>query len=724
MRYENSHRVGALGLLSASLVLAVLGACAPPPPEPSKPVGRKADPLFGNGGFESGALAPDWTVRRFLNDNGGINNPPWPPATEANLNLTPNAGNAALTHVVTGPNQSQPLNGLVAGPGVPMWPRLGTHSAVINELGNNGNVNSLRQSYTTTNADVDPADGQIHVRFLLAPVLQAAGHIQEDQPYFFVMLRNLTAPRAGDLYSNFNFSNSPGTPWQVQGTGATARLFTDWQIFDVAPGNVALQVGDTVQIEVYAAGCRFTAHWGEVYVDGFGASFPELSIAKTAPPQINLDTDLTYNFLVTNNTGAVAPNVTADEVIPANTTYVSTNAPGATCLNPAVGSTGTTVSCNFGYMNPGASATFSVTVRAYAPLTAGTVTPTFGATRLDDSTQTWAVNAWRGHTVYILTGTGAGQAREIASNTATSITLMAGNNWAPTPDATSTYGVINPPATQGTATTAGCSNTRLDDSTKAAVWLASEWSGWTLTIVAGTGAGQSRNIDSNSTTRLNISPNWTVCPDTTSVYAVKRPPKVTNGNYGIKADSVSRLLGPRVETAIFGGVPFTDLAITKTDGTAAVTWGGATNYTITVVNNGPVAVTNAVVTDAFPARRATAGAATTLTDSSRAWVAGQWLGWSLYLTAGTGIGQVREIAGNTATQLTVSQAWGTNPNATSGYAIIHPPAVTGAGTGSTATTLSDTSQAWAVNQWAGYTVNILTGGTAPQTRTIVSNTAT
>src|SRR5262249_7750736 len=44
-----------------------------------------------------------------------------------------------------------------------------------------------------------------------------------------------------------------------------------------------------------------------------------------------------------------------------------------------------------------------------------------------------------------------------------------------------------------------------------------------------------------------------------------------------------------------------DLAINKDDGTASVTAGGTTTYTIIVTNNGPAEVTNATVVDTAPA---------------------------------------------------------------------------------------------------------------------------
>jgi len=66
---------------------------------------------------------------------------------------------------------------------------------------------------------------------------------------------------------------------------------------------------------------------------------------------------------------------------------------------------------------------------------------------------------------------------------------------------------------------------------------------------------------------------------------------------------------------------------------------------------------------------ATAGAATTLTNSAKTWTTNQWTNYQVRITAGTGMGQTRTIASNTGTVLTVSAAWTTNPDATSVYAI-------------------------------------------------------
>lgn len=72
---------------------------------------------------------------------------------------------------------------------------------------------------------------------------------------------------------------------------------------------------------------------------------------------------------------------------------------------------------------------------------------------------------------------------------------------------------------------------------------------------------------------------------------------------------------------------------------------------------------------AFATGTATGGAATTLTNTAKAWAVNQWANYQVRITAGTGVGQVRPIASNTATTLTVASAWTTDPDATSQYVI-------------------------------------------------------
>ena len=59
---------------------------------------------------------------------------------------------------------------------------------------------------------------------------------------------------------------------------------------------------------------------------------------------------------------------------------------------------------------------------------------------------------------------------------------------------------------------------------------------------------------------------------------------------------------------------------------------------------------------------------TTLNDTDQAWDTDEYDGYWLWITGGTGSGQIREIASNTATELTVA-TMSTTPDATSTYEI-------------------------------------------------------
>lgn len=67
---------------------------------------------------------------------------------------------------------------------------------------------------------------------------------------------------------------------------------------------------------------------------------------------------------------------------------------------------------------------------------------------------------------------------------------------------------------------------------------------------------------------------------------------------------------------------------------------------------------------------ATAGAASTLTDGGKTWTTNAYAYKVLKITGGTGANQIRTIASNTGTVLTVTEAWDINPDNTSTYQII------------------------------------------------------
>ncbi len=72
----------------------------------------------------------------------------------------------------------------------------------------------------------------------------------------------------------------------------------------------------------------------------------------------------------------------------------------------------------------------------------------------------------------------------------------------------------------------------------------------------------------------------------------------------------------------------------------------------------------------FTSGTATGGSATTLINSSKTWTVNQWANaFQVRIESGTGAGQVRTIASNTATTLTVGTSFTVIPDATSQYVI-------------------------------------------------------
>src|SRR5207245_6996255 len=73
-------------------------------------------------------------------------------------------------------------------------------------------------------------------------------------------------------------------------------------------------------------------------------------------------------------------------------------------------------------------------------------------------------------------------------------------------------------ATNETGTASGGTSTTLVDARQS--WSINLWAGRPDSITAGTGAGQTRAVTSNTATTLTVSPAWTTTPDATSKYAI------------------------------------------------------------------------------------------------------------------------------------------------------------------------------------------------------------
>lgn len=88
--------------------------------------------------------------------------------------------------------------------------------------------------------------------------------------------------------------------------------------------------------------------------------------------------------------------------------------------------------------------------------------------------------------------------------------------------------------------------------------------------------------------------------------------------------------------------------------------------------DGKLVATPSIVDGAFKSfatGTATSGTNIGLMQSGKTWQTNQWTNYQLRITAGTGAGQIRTIASNTANEVVMSTTFATNPDATSQYVI-------------------------------------------------------
>jgi hypothetical protein len=292
---------------------------------------------------------------------------------------------------------------------------------------------------------------------------------------------------------------------------------------------------------------------------------------------------------------------------------------------------------------------------------------------LQDTTKAWTVNQYAGATVTLTAGTGAGQTATVVSNTATALTISA--PWATTPVANSTiYSLI------------GTTNK--------------------------TPTGVITLKTHNSTLGAALGPRLTIGEiDGCRIYDIDRTMLGTVDNGAVTGSTSTSYLGMVVDQfRVYSGtgIPASQYQIGSSSGGARYKMDSTSYTTLAFSRNTSGVLTARTLNIPTSSGTATSGAATTITDTSKAFTTNQWAGGTITLTGGTGVGQTRTVVSNTATAITVTPAWTTS----SGTATAGGP-----------TTLTNSAAAWTVNQWAGCTIT-LTGGTGSgQTRTVLSNTA-
>lgn len=295
---------------------------------------------FANGGFEDNNTMPPtgWTHRTYTRSAVLPSSPPVPGPTTGitlgQLGLSGAAIGNGASAIVTTPVSNVPST----NPGTLTAPRWGDNAFKLNDQGSQ-RASSIEQTATMTVADVDPVDNKVHIRFGMAPVLVDGGHGPTEQPYFYVEVRNITKNKV--MFHTYNYANQSGVPWQTQSVGS--YKYTDWQGFDIAPGNGQLDVGDRVILIIYASNCQPGAaqHEARVYMDAVGAFMPGLAITATGPSTAKPSEQITYTYNYANNSGVIALGSKVRVAAPKTedglfTTFVPGSWP-ASCTGPHTG---------------------------------------------------------------------------------------------------------------------------------------------------------------------------------------------------------------------------------------------------------------------------------------------------------------------------------------------------------------------------------------------------
>ena len=274
-----------------------------------------------NGGFEAQNFS-EWKLESYTRSSAAMGTVP--PTNNSQLTLTStgsvvNSSNTVssafpVTYTANGSQVSDAGMKILTAPGTAeftngngaKYPFSGSASARIGVNGARAGY-AIEQVATMALSDIDPVDGKVHIRFAMAPVLNNPNHPAGRQPFFFVEVINLSKGGT-QLFHTFNYSDQPGIPWQQYSVGGDNYQFTNWQGFDIAPGNGRLDVGDQVRLKVYVANCADggPTHTAQVYMDVFGSKMPGLSVAASGPSTTKPGQQVTYTYNYVNNSGVYA----------------------------------------------------------------------------------------------------------------------------------------------------------------------------------------------------------------------------------------------------------------------------------------------------------------------------------------------------------------------------------------------------------------------------------
>lgn len=209
-------------------------------------------------------------------------------------------------------------------------------------------------------------------------------------------------------------------------------------------------------------------------------------------------------------------------------------------------------------------------------LLSGTAQAGSTSTTIKLSSSASATNSiYVGATVVLTGGTGVGQSRRIVAYNGSTKVATVDRVWVTTPDNTTTFDVDASPnalvSDEGVAQAGGASTITLASTASASDSL---YVGAFVTILSGTGAGQTREISAyvGATRVATVSSVWTTPPDSTSAYAVI-PSGNTSGPVIVNAPTAGQ-----IAAAILSNP--SNLLVTNSSGYVTTTYAIAKNATL------------------------------------------------------------------------------------------------------------------------------------------------
>jgi len=343
----------------------------------------------------------------------------------------------------------------------------------------------------------------------------------------------------------------------------------------------------------------------------------------------------------------------------------------------------------------------------------GTATGTQSSTTLQDTTQSWTVNALSAasYKVRIFSGTGLGQVRTILSNTSNTITVSSA--WTTTPDSTSLYLIDT--LDSGTAT-GGANSTQTGSSTgtiSGNVFTAGSTTGIYLggQILTGTGVMDTITVTSPQAAC------FTAGLQTTVTFSYGSTTGISAGMYVTLVNGTGALaVGTKVSSVTSTTVV---LSIAVTTALANATLQFADAYVATSVSSNGTVVTVASTTGLY------AGMVISVLGGTGAVTVGTYVAsvinsTTFYLNATPTTAFSAATILGTPYQTVISGQISGIPGGAGTYYVWPPQNVASTTiTGTGVASLTDTSKTWPLHRWNGQQVRIIAGTGIGQTRSIL-----